>query len=199
MIEFLWIKLLRLRARLYTLALSSAFYSFGKRSAIVPPLRFNNLKDVRIGQGVVINGNCWIQAVSDGDAADGPKIDIRDGTSIGMDATITAAKKIVIEENVVFARNVHVSDHGHEYEDVSIPIVDQGIRKKTEVRIGAGSWIGQNAVILPGAVIGKNCVVGANSVVNGPIPDFCAAAGAPARIIKRFDQATRRWEAVESE
>jgi acetyltransferase-like isoleucine patch superfamily enzyme len=40
---------------------------------------------------------------------------------------------------------------------------------------------------LPGADIGKHVVVGANSVVTGVIPDNCVAVGAPARVIRRFD------------
>jgi len=55
------------------------------------------------------------------------------------------------------------------------------------VRIGAGSWLGHGVVVLPGADIGKHVVVGANSVVTGVIPDNCVAVGAPARVIRRFD------------
>jgi len=54
------------------------------------------------------------------------------------------------------------------------------------VRIGAGSWIGHGAVVLPGATIGRHVAIGANSVVTGDIPDFCVAVGSPARIIRRY-------------
>ena len=50
--------------------------------------------------------------------------------------------------------------------------------------IGDGSWLGYGAVILPGAQIGRHVVIGANSVVTGEIPDFCVAAGAPARVLR---------------
>ena len=52
------------------------------------------------------------------------------------------------------------------------------------VRIGAGSWLGHGTVVLPGATIGRHVVIGANSVVRGTIPDFCVAAGNPARSVK---------------
>ena len=52
------------------------------------------------------------------------------------------------------------------------------------VRIGAGSWLGHGTVVLPGATIGRHVVVGANSVVRGELPDFCVAAGNPAKVIK---------------
>ena len=55
------------------------------------------------------------------------------------------------------------------------------------VVIGDGSWLGHGTVVLPGAHIGRHVVVAAGSVVTGALPDFCVAAGAPARPIRRYD------------
>jgi len=49
--------------------------------------------------------------------------------------------------------------------------------------VGDGTYIGNNATILPGVQIGKGCVVGANSVVSRSIPNGVVAAGNPARFI----------------
>ena len=46
------------------------------------------------------------------------------------------------------------------------------------------------------AKIGRNCVIGANSVVTTDVPDYCVAAGNPARIIKKYNQTTKKWEKV---
>jgi acetyltransferase-like isoleucine patch superfamily enzyme len=54
------------------------------------------------------------------------------------------------------------------------------------VRIGDGSWLGYGTVVLPGTTIGRHVVIGANSVVRGEIPDFCVAAGNPARVIRHM-------------
>jgi acetyltransferase-like isoleucine patch superfamily enzyme len=196
MIEFIWEKLLRLRARMYTLALSSGFYSFGKGSVVVPPLRFHALHGIQIGNSVLVHSHCWIQALPNSVHAPDPLIVIKDNAIIGMNATISAIQQITIEEYVLLGRNVYISDHGHEYHDIAKPIAMQGIRKVAAVRIGAESWIGQNAVILPGASIGKHCVIGANSVVNSAIPDDSVAAGAPAKVIKQYSSATATWDSV---
>jgi acetyltransferase-like isoleucine patch superfamily enzyme len=113
-----------------------------------------------------------------------------------MNATISAVESIIIEENVFTARNVYISDHGHQYEDINMPIAMQFIRKKAPVLIKKNSWLGQNAVILPGVTVGRHCVIGANSIVNSDIPDFSIAAGAPARIIKRYDAVSNMWVKV---
>jgi acetyltransferase-like isoleucine patch superfamily enzyme len=49
-------------------------------------------------------------------------------------------------------------------------------------------------VSIIGANVGKNSVIGANSVVTSDIPDYSVAVGAPAKVIKRFNQDTKRWE-----
>lgn len=193
--EFALTRIQRFRARFYTLLLRPFFFRFGKDSVIMPPLRFHNLKGIECGSNVLIHGNAWLQTIYDRHPGV-PLLSIKDHTTIGMNATITAAKKIVIEEYVLFGRNVHISDHGHEFHDVKRPIMSQGIRKQTEVVIGAESWIGQNAVILPGARIGRHCVIGANAVVTSVLPDFTVAAGAPARAIQCFNPSLAKWESL---
>ena len=64
-----------------------------------------------------------------------------------------------------------------------------------KVRIGSGSWIGENACIL-GVIIGKQCVIGANSVVTKDIPDYSVAVGIPAKVIKKYNFETQQWERV---
>ena len=68
-----------------------------------------------------------------------------------------------------------------------------GSTDKGPITIGEGSWIGRNAVILS-ANIGRNCVVAAGSYVNKDVPDYCVVAGVPAKIIKRYNMETKKWE-----
>jgi acetyltransferase-like isoleucine patch superfamily enzyme len=72
--------------------------------------------------------------------------------------------------------------------------MDQGIDNLKPVSIGRHTWLGQNAVILPGVSIGQHCVIGANSVVNRSIPDFSIAVGAPARVVKKLNRQGNQWE-----
>jgi acetyltransferase-like isoleucine patch superfamily enzyme len=52
------------------------------------------------------------------------------------------------------------------------------------VTIGNGVWIGDSAIILPGAKIGDGAVIGAGSVVTKPIPPYAVAVGSPAKVVK---------------
>jgi acetyltransferase-like isoleucine patch superfamily enzyme len=186
-----------IKAKIFTFILSPCFNSIGRNTTIVPPFRFANLNDIKLGDNVTIHSNSWIHTICDKDVQLlCPKIIIKDNVAIGMNATISAVESIIIEENVFTARNVYISDHGHQYEDINMPIAMQFIRKKAPVLIKKNSWLGQNAVILPGVTVGRHCVIGANSIVNSDIPDFSIAAGAPARIIKRYDAVSNMWVKV---
>jgi serine acetyltransferase len=52
---------------------------------------------------------------------------------------------------------------------------------------------GINTVIMGNVTIGKHCVIGTNSLVNKDIPDYCVAAGNPAKIVKMHDVKTGQW------
>ena len=62
------------------------------------------------------------------------------------------------------------------------------------MEIGDGSWLGTHVVIAGNVKIGKHCVIGANSVVTKDIPDYCVAAGIPAKIIKKYNFDTCTWD-----
>ena len=73
---------------------------------------------------------------------------------------------------------------------------------KGDTVIGNDVWIGQNAVILPGAHIGDGAIIGLHSVVESDVEPYTIVAGNPAKLVrKRFDdeliallQAFKWWD-----
>lgn len=61
----------------------------------------------------------------------------------------------------------------------------QRINPARSIAIGPRVWIGQRSTILKGVSIGADAVIGAGSIVTRDVPANCAAAGNPARIIRR--------------
>jgi acetyltransferase-like isoleucine patch superfamily enzyme len=118
-----------------------------------------------------------------------PVVSIGSRTLIGRGSHIVGHWEIVIGDDIQTGPYVYITDQNHSYEDPVEPI---GRQWPTEapVRIGSGSWLGANAVILPGAQIGEHVVVAAGAVVRGEIPDRCVVAGVPARIVKRWVEGT---------
>lgn len=173
----------RLRDKACSLAFSGSFHRFGRRTVICLPVRLGGEGHMEIGAGVYVGAGSWIEVMGAPDSS--PVISIGDETSISGFCTITAVSKVVIGRSVLIARNVHISDHSHQFASKEIPVKDQGICRISPVHIQDGAWIGHGVVICPGVTIGRNAVVGANSVVREDVPDHCVAAGVPARIVRR--------------
>jgi len=165
--------------------------SFGDNSVIINPLKIGG--GISVGDDVRIAYKCWIEA-NPLAGADTAEIDIRDGCRIGNFNEIYATKSIILEKDVLTADRVYISDNLHGYEDPDVSIWRQPIKQNgDEVRIGEGSWLGVGVAVV-GASIGRHCVIGANAVVTHDIPDYSVAVGIPARVIKRYNPETGRWE-----
>jgi acetyltransferase-like isoleucine patch superfamily enzyme/acyl carrier protein len=180
---------IRARDKLFSLAVGGSFRSFGANTVIQLPVRLKNERRIAIGSGCFVGAGSWLQ-VLDG-TSDGPAIVIGDGFDASGHCVLSAVESIRIGRNVSVARNVYVSDHTHVYDDTERAVLDQGTTPPESVEIGDGAWLGENVMVFPGVRIGRGAVVGANSVVTSDVPDFSLAAGAPARVVRRFGPAAR--------
>jgi acetyltransferase-like isoleucine patch superfamily enzyme len=118
-----------------------------------------------------------------------PVVSIGSRCLIGRGSHIVGHWEIVLGDDIQTGPYVYITDQNHTYLDPLEPI---GRQWPTEaaVRVGSGSWLGANAVILPGAQIGEHVVVAAGAVVRGEVPDRCVVAGVPARIVRRWVEGT---------
>lgn len=164
--------------------------SFGHNSFIYKPLYVSGT-NIHIGDNVYVQYKSWLASESitgNGEAL----LKIGNGCVIGHFNEIYSTHSIVIENHVLTADRVYISDNIHGYENIEIPILHQPIVQKKEVRIGEGSWLGVGVSVI-GASVGKHCIIGSNAVVTKDIPDYCVAVGIPARIIKRYDPEVGKW------
>ena len=49
------------------------------------------------------------------------------------------------------------------------------------------SWVGFEAVILPGVRLGRGCIVGSKTVIDTDVPPYAVVAGSPPRIIRYLE------------
>lgn len=151
---------------------------------------------ISIGDRSHIGHNARIEAVRYYEGVRfNPHIIIGDNVSFQQNIHLTCANSIVIGQNTAIAANVTITDIDHPYDDPDTPVEKQPLRVSS-VSIGDDCKIYNNVVILGGVSIGKHVVVGANSVVTTSIPDYCIAAGAPAKVIKKYNHITKQWEKV---
>lgn len=84
--------------------------------------------------------------------------------------SLNAIERIIIGDGTIFGENVKVYDHNHCYQDLNVPIKEQGFTS-APVNIGKHCWIASNVVILKGVTIGDNCVIGAGCVIYKDVPE----------------------------
>jgi acetyltransferase-like isoleucine patch superfamily enzyme len=150
---------------------------------------------IKIGEEVLLDRDVWIN-IPIAPASGEPVLIIDDGVKIGRRCMISAINRIHFERDVVFAPQVLVMDHNHEFADIAVPIKYQGVTQGGTVRIEEGCWIGYGAAIVCSKgelVIGRHSVIGANAVVSRSVPPNSVVSGNPARVVKQFDPARGEW------
>lgn len=179
MIKLIWV----LRAVIY----KPFFGKIGFISYLGRPVFIKGSKNIFIGKNVRIFPNIRLETHGGG------KIIIGDNIAIQQNVHITSAANLVIGSSSTILANTFVTNIDHEYEEMGKHILEQPMRIR-ETKIGENCFIGAGVAIQAGTILGKQCIVGANSVVRGTFPDYCVIAGAPAKILKRYNPETKVWE-----
>ena len=170
------------------------FKKCGNRLKVGKNCRINNAKNICVGNNVVIDNNVELLVGGVNERVQGV-LSLGDYVHLSKFNCIGCCGKIVLENHVRLAPYVHITDRNHSFDNIQMPIWQQPIIIK-DVYIGSETWIGFGAQIMPGVHIGRHCVVAAGSVVTKNIPDYSVVAGVPAKIVKQYNQNTKRWEKV---
>lgn len=164
------------------------FAAFGPRSLMAFPTgAVYGERWIEIGDETMIGDLVTISAgmMPGHDLGAQPVLRLGDRCVIGRGSHIVAHHSIRICDDVYTGPYVYITDQNHSYADPDLPIGRQW-PVNAAVSVGAGSWLGTGAVVLPGTTIGRNVVVAAGSVVRGVVPDRCVVAGVPARIVREY-------------
>jgi acetyltransferase-like isoleucine patch superfamily enzyme len=108
---------------------------------------------------------------------------IGDDTWIGQQCFFHSAGGLTIGRGVGIGPGVKILTSSHEDPGRERPIME-GALVFAPVSIGDGSDLGIGTIVLPGVTIGRGVQVGAGAVVAGDLPDYCVAAGVPARVLR---------------
>lgn len=127
-----------------------------------------------VGTNVNIEKNVFFGA--------GRNISIGDNSGIGINARIQGP--LTIGKDVMMGPEVIIYTRGHNYSDISKPMMTQGDSEPLKVTIEDDVWIGARAVILPGVTIGKGSIIGACALVSKDVKPYSIVGGVPAKVIK---------------
>jgi acetyltransferase-like isoleucine patch superfamily enzyme len=144
---------------------------------------------LEIGPQTLLEPHVWITA------PDHARVRIGEGTFLNIGVMVAAVELVEIGSHCMFANGCFVTDGNHRFDDPDRPVTWQGFTSKGPTRVGDNVWCGANVVITSGVTVGERCVIGANSVVTTDVPPRSIAAGAPARVLREIDYASRPAEA----
>jgi len=119
-------------------------------------------------KNISISENCWIWHYSILDGSN--NIEIEEGVQIGAWVGI-------------FTHSSHAAIRLHGKNYINIDSDKRVGYSRGPVKIGAYSFIGAGACILPGVVIGKGSLIGAGAVVSKSVPEFSIVHGNPAKVV----------------
>lgn len=111
------------------------------------------------------------------------RIEIGSHSVCTYDVLMQCGTSIVAGDRVMFGQDTLVVDGNHRFRDITTPMLAQGYDYRP-IRIGDDAVVTTKCTII--ADLEERAFVGANSVVTRPIPAFCVAVGAPARVIDYF-------------
>jgi acetyltransferase-like isoleucine patch superfamily enzyme len=102
---------------------------------------------------------------------------------------IQCTGSIEIGDGSGIGQSCAIYDGNHRFRGLDTPFVEQGF-DIYPVRIGKECGVLSKTTVI--ADIGDRCQIGANSVVVKPIPAYCVAVGAPARVVDYFGPEDQR-------
>lgn len=141
------------------------FYKMGRKVTIQEAVKIKWGEKLSLGDNVVVNEFCWIEASG--------------GVEIGNNVWI-APRTSIISFSHEHTLQCHINDS-------AISKYGNG-KQYGKIIIEDNVWIGAHSIILKGVTIGEGSVIGAGSVILQDVPKFTVVAGVPAKIIKKVDK-----------
>ena len=165
------------------------------------PFRVRGKQYIKIGKGFTTGFNCRIDALNINNLDEKYLIEIGENVEINDEVHIGATEKIIIEDNVLIASKVYISDHNHgsykgDEQDSPMSIPKERKIYSSPIKIEKNVWIGELCCILQGVTIGEGSIIGAMSVVTKDIPPYTIAVGSPAKLIKRYNFENKKWDKI---
>jgi acetyltransferase-like isoleucine patch superfamily enzyme len=164
----------------------SQFARFGEGSFVVPPARVTGAEAIQIGDGVLILEDSGIAV----DVTAGARLVIGDRVRLAPGVEITCGISVTIEEGVSTSDYAAISDG---WALVTHPPGNPP-PPGAPVVIERGAYLGWNSFVGPGVRVGAGAFVGEGAVVLEDVAPHTVVYGNPARVVRRLDPATGRWE-----
>ena len=174
----------------------NTLYSCGEEADLPGWARFSHPEGIRIGDRTKIHETA-ICGLYFSNFEGVPRIAIGNDCEIGAYSTISAARRIIVENFVHIADGVHIADYVYDHRNIclpsnSVPMADE----HSEIFIGRATRLEANVVVRGNVHIGRGCLIRAGSIITSDIPDYCVVEGNPAHVTEAFSAKHGKWVPV---
>lgn len=128
----------------------------------------------------------------------GGRIVIGSNCSLNPFSIIYGHGNVFIGDNVRIAAHCVIVASNHNFDDVEVPIMEQGVRAEG-IKIDSNVWIASGVKILDGVHIGENSIIAAGAVVTRNVPAMSIVGGVPARLIRQRDASRKNTNNSDAE
>jgi acetyltransferase-like isoleucine patch superfamily enzyme len=143
-----------------------------------------------VAEGCEFRRDCFIEL------APGGRIELEAQVIFTSAALVQISTSLTIGRRAVFGQSVMIADGNHRFRDHTRHLLDQGYDFQPIT-------IGENAIVMSKCTIlnsiGEGAIIGAGSIVTKPVPAFCLAVGAPARVVDYFGPPELRPDSLSAE
>ena len=162
------------------------------------PVVIRGKKYINFGSNLTLGSRCRIEV--HGNHKD-KRLIFGKNVNMGYDVRITCCDKIEIGNDVLMGSRVLIIDNSHgKYtgNDQDAPEIPPNKRKliSKSIKIENNVWVGENSVIQMGVTVGYGSIIAANSVVTKDVAAKSMVAGAPAKVIKIYNDEHKEWKKV---
>lgn len=126
------------------------------------------------GDNVNIERGAWF--------ASGIDIEIGDNSGLGLMCHIPNGT--IIGDNVMMGPNCFILDVNHRFDDITTPMIQQGMSPKKITTIGDDVWIGRDVFMTPGRTVAPHSIIGARCVLTKDFPEYSIVGGNPSVLIR---------------
>jgi acetyltransferase-like isoleucine patch superfamily enzyme len=163
------------------------------------PFDIRNSRYIQIGDNFTTGVGCRLEAYPENE---NKVLHIGRNVEINDYVHISAKEDVTIGDNVLIASKVFISDLNHGsygaadiHDSPDTPPNERELYAKPVI-IQENVWLGESVSVLSGVTIGRGTIVGANSVVSKSLPSYVIAVGIPAKVIKKYNFVSERWEDI---
>ena len=115
----------------------------------------------------------------------GTGFNLKIGDNSGLGINCVVPSDIIIGNNIMMGPEVYILSTNHNFENLKIPMIEQGNSLKKQCIIEDDVWIGRQVIFTPGRTVKTGSIIGAGTILTKDFEPHSIIGGNPSKLIKK--------------